>query len=233
MDIPTIDWSGETWRLREEWGDYHPSRTYQWTDPGATRVQDGHLVLKTHRNPRQFGDLTILTGTGLACAVRGTGRGSYKIVARLPRGPWLWPAFWLTSLDSWPPEVDVLEAYSGPRGGYLRPTIRRPLALFRAETNAYVGSPDSWHDLGARRGLLLRDPAKHYLEYRVDWLPDRLEIWWDERLVRTIRDKELLSQLDRAEGRVRPIINTNTQRQHDPDSPPTEFWVREYGHEPL
>ena len=32
--------------------------------------------------------------------------------AKLPYGDNLWPAFWMWSWDSWPPEIDIFEGYT-------------------------------------------------------------------------------------------------------------------------
>ena len=43
--------------------------------------------------------------------------GYYEITAELPTGTGAWPAFWLLPVDnSWPPEIDVLEAFGDQPG---------------------------------------------------------------------------------------------------------------------
>jgi beta-glucanase (GH16 family) len=41
--------------------------------------------------------------------------GYIQIIARMPTGNGLWPALWLAAANlTWPPEVDILEAWGGP-----------------------------------------------------------------------------------------------------------------------
>jgi beta-glucanase (GH16 family) len=51
--------------------------------------------------------------------------GFVQMVARVPYGNGLWPAFWLAASDKkWPPEVDVFEHWASEAdvGVYLHPT---------------------------------------------------------------------------------------------------------------
>ena len=42
----------------------------------------------------------------------------YKFECKLPKGVGLWPAIWLSCDKTWPPEIDILEAYSNEKGDY-------------------------------------------------------------------------------------------------------------------
>jgi hypothetical protein len=146
-----INWSGYEWRLQEEWGEYHPEHTYKWTDPSATQIlANGCLDLMTQHNPKQFGDLNIPTGCGMVCSVQGFGWGSFEIEAKLPTGMHLWPAFWLSPLDQWPPEVDVFEGYSTRKPNYRKFDLLNPLKWYKLESNAFVSKPG--HDSHWKEG---------------------------------------------------------------------------------
>lgn len=230
MEIEQINWSGYDWRLREEWGSYHPDHTYKWTDPEATEIRsDGILDLKTRHNPRQFGDLTIPTGCGLVCSIEGFDFGTFEIEAQLPYGKNLWPAFWLSPLDQWPPELDVFEGYSKKNPNYRNFDLFNPFKWYKIESNAFLSNPKPYRMLGARRGFLLKDPTKNFISYKVDWFPDKFVIYWDNRKVRTITDPELMKEFSQLRGRIRVLINTNVTREYIPEtSEVTHYLVKKF-----
>jgi beta-glucanase (GH16 family) len=112
----TIKWSGYNWITQERWGDIHPDKPYNWYDPSAVEVVGENLILKTHHNPKEFTinkkKIVSNYGVGLVSNTTKFGYGYFEIEAKLPTGRNLWPAFWMWSFDAWPPEIDILEAYS-------------------------------------------------------------------------------------------------------------------------
>lgn len=64
-------------------------------------------------------------------------KGDFQVPA--VRGAW--PAFWLTGVDSWPPESDILEFKGNPTNWYN--TFRTASDV--STTTVPVSSPGSWH----------------------------------------------------------------------------------------
>jgi beta-glucanase (GH16 family) len=224
-----ITWSGYEWRLQEEWGEYHPEHTYKWTDPSATQIlANGCLDLMTQHNPKQFGDLTIPTGCGMVCSVQGFGWGSFEIEAKLPTGMNLWPAFWLSPLDQWPPEVDVFEGYSTRKPNYKKFDLLNPLKWYKLESNAFVSKPEPYTKIGAKRGYMFQDPTKKFIKYRVDWKPNKFEVFWNNIKVRTFEDKLLMEEFNQLKGRVRVLINTNVLREYNPSTKEKSHYLVKY-----
>ena len=113
--MDTIKWSGYEWRLQERWGEIHPQKPTWWYDPSQVSIDSkGYLHLKTGHNPRYFPDLDLISpiGAGLISCTGEFSYGRFEIEARLPYGKSLWPAFWMWSYKSWPPEIDILEGFS-------------------------------------------------------------------------------------------------------------------------
>jgi hypothetical protein len=95
--------------------------------------------------------------------------GVFAISAKLPLGKGIWPAFWLLPADkSWPPEIDVMEVI-GLEPSTLYTSVHTNIP--RKET-AYGLGTDTHLDLSA---------AFH--EYAVDWGPEKIEWYFDRKLI--------------------------------------------------
>ena len=44
--------------------------------------------------------------------------------------------------------------------------------------------------------MMFKDPRKHFIKYACNWQKDKIERFYDNELVRTIRNKEVLKQMD-------------------------------------
>ena len=77
--------------------------------------------------------------------------GYVEIRAEIPKGDGLWPAFWmLPKDDTWPPEIDVLEAIGGEGPQYWASVHFGPTEPNGREMNR-VSAPalrDTFHDIG-------------------------------------------------------------------------------------
>lgn len=87
----------------------------QWYQPDAIDVRDGHLYITADRaepalsrEGKRFGYSSGLITTAASFHMT---YGYVEVRAQLPAGRGLWPAFWMLPVDqSWPPEIDILEA---------------------------------------------------------------------------------------------------------------------------
>jgi beta-glucanase (GH16 family) len=140
-------------------------------------VEDGHLVLEARRE--RFGPADY-TSASLVTKGRAEFRyGRIEVRAQLPRGRGLWPAIWTlgTSIDrvGWPAcgEIDIMENV-----GFAPERIHA-----NVHTQAYN------HVNGKGKGSSLVVPGVHdaYHVYAVEWGPDRLDFYVDDRLYFTFR----------------------------------------------
>jgi hypothetical protein len=95
--------------------------------------------------------------------------GVFAISAKLPLGRGIWPAFWLLPADkSWPPEIDVMEVIG-----------LEPGTLY---TSVHTNSPrkETAHGLGTNTHL---DLSAAFHEYAVDWGPEKINWYFDRKLV--------------------------------------------------
>lgn len=97
--------------------------------------------------------------------------GYFEMLARMPRGPGLWPAFWLLPLDlSWPPEIDIAEVL-----GADPTTLYTTVHAVVGGSNFQWGLPTSGPDLSAE-----------FHGYGVDWGPDSIDFYLDRLLVHSV-----------------------------------------------
>lgn len=228
-----IQWSGYEWLTQERWGDYHPDKPIVWYDPSQVLVEKEVLKLGVAYNPLVMEDLTIPFGVGLVSCTEKFTYGTFEIEARLPAGqPNAWPAFWMWSWESWPPEIDVIEAYSDSRGSYFNWSAGALLGKFwRCETNVHLGVQPRNYSLGAEKhAFSFRDPSKAWIRYRLEWSANRLGFYYNGKLVREVLDEESLSQLRGKTMNV--VINNSIQKVYPQTTKSYTFEVRSFTYKP-
>ena len=201
-----LTWSGYKWRKQEPWGLIHPDKAWNFYDHTAATVDDDNVLhLKTQYNPmnithRVDGKKVMYRpkyGVGLISSMEKFHHGYFEIEAKLPTGYALWPAFWLYG-SPWPPEIDIFEGYTGNRQDYLHFNIWNPLAYNKIQSCIHHGvvAEGTKTNIPARAGMIFKDPRKHFIKYACNWQKDIIEIYYDNRLVRTITDKQILKEMD-------------------------------------
>lgn len=224
-----MNWSGYEWITQERWGNIHPGKSFCWYDPSAVEIDErGLLHLKTHRNPKYFEDLNVVSkiGVGLVSCLTPFTYGSFEIECMLPTGKNLWPAFWMYSFDSWPPEIDVFEAYSNNKSNYCDFEIKNTLKFWNVKSCLHYGSQENHkHIKDEKHFFTFKNPAKNFIKYRCDWYPNKIEIFYNDKKVRVIEDGEILNQLKGKYMNV--IINNSINFNYDlSDTSISDFVVR-------
>lgn len=205
----TINWSGYEWITQQPWGSVHPSHPDWWYDPDAVDVRGTELVLKTIRSPKihKEKDIVSRVGAGLVTCTKRFGYGRFEIEAKLPKGPYLWPAFWMYSATTWPPEIDVFEGYTNRFGSYIDFTGSTLLGKWwNVKTNAHYDVTPHNKNVGAKKYWMgLTSPAKKYNRYAVDWNHNHISFYFNDNYVGGYTDPELLDWFRDAEMWV--VIN--------------------------
>tara|TARA_Y100000593_G_scaffold85957_1_gene163817 strand:+ start:1568 stop:2269 length:702 start_codon:yes stop_codon:yes gene_type:complete len=206
-----LTWSGYEWLPQERWGQIHPGKDFTWYDPSAIEINENNqLILKTHKNPKYFKELEVESPIGIGMVSNTTqfGYGYFEIEAKLPKGKHLWPAFWMWSFQSWPPEIDIFEGYTKNRNGYLRFNIRNPFAFWHVNTNIHLGKMPDNYSIGAKSHWMgFKDPKNNFIKYGCEWREDFIKIFYNGKLVRHITDEDVLSQM---RGKTMNIIINNS-----------------------
>lgn len=188
-------WSGYEWLGRLHYGFGHQNGRKFWQDPSASFIdgKTGHLHLLTHKNPMQFVTGFPTIGAGFAVSEMEFSYGTFEICCRLPKGKWLWPAFWGICKKVWPPEVDMFEGYSDENGSYKDFQWLNPFSRYAVRTNAWYGSIKDKKNIGARQhSSISKDPSSRFEYFKLLWKPSEMQIFFGNDLVRRINIKRLL-----------------------------------------
>jgi len=134
------------------------------------------------RKPRHGGGFT----SGSLVSKFGFTFGLLEVEARIDARKPYWPAIWTTgSQGDWPHngEVDLLEYYQSPG-----PTILANVAVggkhkWTAQWHATKTPMDQWPEdfFATEPGPPVGVPSDGWHTWRFLWMPDRLELWLDDR----------------------------------------------------
>lgn len=224
-----IKWQGYEWLTNERWGQFHPDKPIVWYDPSAVVINNNQtLILKTRPNPKDFDGINIPIGTGLISCTTEFGYGEFEIVAKLPSGPYTWPAFWMWSFDSWPPEIDIFEGYSNKKGSYFNWSLRSLIGKFWAvNSNIHLGSSPNNYMMGAKSHWLgWKRPNKTFNKYGCIWTENEIKILFNDKVVRTINDEKVIGQFRGKKMNV--IINNSIQEDYLKTNRPEHEMVVKY-----
>jgi hypothetical protein len=163
-------------------------------------------------------------GRAYASAIMSTGGrfsqryGYFEARIRFGAGTGLWPAFWMQPADgSWPPEIDIMEAYPNSNGASPGPSSYM--------SSLHYGPGHQVINLKTDLGHAIND---EWHTYGVDWRPDALRFTLDGEQValitENIPDKPMYLILDLAVGSWSTLADGTT-----PDRALMEIdWVRAY-----
>jgi beta-glucanase (GH16 family) len=95
--------------------------------------------------------------------------GYFEIRCKLPEGKGMWPAFWLVSRHSWPPEVDIFEIYTSHNARVIESNIH------------YLA--DNRHSSKMKK-TKIPDPRENFHVYAVEWQPELMIWYFDHQPIR-------------------------------------------------
>lgn len=101
--------------------------------------------------------------------------GYFEIRCKLPQGKGMWPAFWLVSRHSWPPEIDIFEIYTSVSAT----TLESNLHFFKKEKHT-----------SNMKKTKIPDAREDFHIYAVDWQPELLTFYFDGLAIRRQKIKK-------------------------------------------
>ena len=216
----------DEWRYGQVWGDFHSGNltTHYDVDGTYSYVSPEGLALEIRNSPktwikdelpewRRSKELpevfTIPIAIGIVNTKQSWQYGWFESWIKLPKGSPYWPAFWLTGANSWPPEIDILEAYSQHGETYESKTWwGKKRSNHKIQPNIHYGSTEN--DTKKMYGSWDVPVAKcteRFVQYACLWEKDRIEIYYDGNIVFKCTDPEILEWFNKENAQQSIILN--------------------------
>ena len=205
--------SSNRWRWGHPWGNVHAKQLWRYwpkrLDPVAQLVYKCYegLALELRNIPRTLRrqdqpewlqknlpqEWRPTWATGLISTRAAWKWGWFEAQIKLPTEIGMWSAFWLSGQESWPPEIDIFEAYTqqDPNVIQVCPNLHYKLDGVKLDAGGPV--------------IPVKSPNKRWVQYACHWTPERIQIYYDGNLVWTCSDPMVLAAL----GKKQYIILNN------------------------
>lgn len=229
MDKKIFEWNGYEWQTEERWGDMHPDKPWARYSSNCVKInKKGDLELSVSK---------LVDGAfsmGLVSSTENNPKfsyGTYSFTAKLPRGKNLWPALWMWGWDNWPPELDVMEAWSNKCGGYY----------FRYRFS-HVTNCVHWHELNKHKADFLEFnkffpfhlPQYTFNDYTMIWLPNFIAFYFNGKLMRVFEDRETLDWINNHNTNgMNVIMNLYPTEDYKEGNMKSPLVVRDFIYEPM
>ena len=204
-----FDWKGYGWMNGQPWGVAHSDKNQLWysNEDCVKKDHNDNLILSVVDDAKYFdGDInhTKPYGCGYISTLERFRFGHFEFKYILPIGVHLWPAIWLSGWDNWPPEIDIVEGWSGE--GYFcknKPNYKKFIGLNRIHPGVFYGR-DGDNVFGKGYGNFGTNNLTYQWyqnlkkENRCDlfWYPDSVKVYYNFHKVMDINDKNILNGLD-------------------------------------
>jgi hypothetical protein len=177
----------DKWLKTMYYGHLHPDDLWYASEDCVEFSSEG---LKLHQ---RFNNRTVeywdgktyntILDNGYLTSIDPYGYGLYEWNVILPKGANQWPALWLTGFDSWPPEIDVVEAYSDANGKYNN----------RLNTNIHYGVIGDKYDISGRKSLSFKESElDEPINFKLIFEENLICIYVNNFLVRRIKNKKIM-----------------------------------------
>jgi len=184
----------EVWRVGQPWGRFNPGALHQYYGDSQVQVKNGLLYLSNEYKPKVFkhadSQISIPYAVGLINSDKSftPKYGYFELRCKMPSGPAIWCAFWLTGKYHWPPEIDIFENYGGASGSTVnRQTQSIHWGVSGAESRAFI----------TRSAKIYPKKDTTFHIYGCQWTPKAIRFYTDGKLIRYQRvNKKMQAWLD-------------------------------------
>lgn len=228
----------EEWHYGQPWGDFHPGHLNQYYDTTGqlSYVAPQGLILELRKLPKKFikkqlpdwrqddrlpDEFTIPVGIGLIASKQAWKYGWFEAWIQLPKGQSYWNAFWFSGKNSWPPEIDVFEAYSDEGPNYdanlFGRWFKRPNR--KIQPNLHYGVVEE----GTKTQYLpynvpVWNATERLVQYVCHWESDFIKIYYDGVLVFECTDPKVLKWYN-GERDEQHVVLGHGLHEHYPENP--------------
>lgn len=212
--METVTWGGYDWYTRPLWGQHHPAEKHTWYDPDCIKLQDdGSIVLDIHYNPRTFIDndgnkVTKDFGVVQMRTIREFTYGTFEWEMKTMEGKYVWPALWLASNYSWPPEIDCMEGWSNENANFTKRLFWvniKPTMHWSENCDPKNGE----HKSDNRKNICrCRIKQNDFNKYKVVWAPDYVDVYYNDYKVKRFTNKEMLAHFNKPEVHMHVLMSS-------------------------
>lgn len=200
-------WKNMSWEIGMRWGDHHPDPVNKdWYGEKSVSIVDNEIHLNILKLPKYFDDINSVRQfcSGCVSSIGQVHYGRYHFEYTLPLGRHICPAIWLYSAKHWPPEIDIMEGWTGNKTicGRVRRDYRGAIpwkneifpSLHYSEGG--VAKCLTLHDGLLHGTMACKQPTEGRCTCDMTWSKDKIEIMYDGRLVVKYTDKKIMSLVD-------------------------------------
>lgn len=225
----------EKYHISQPWGDFHPNHLHQYhgkTDEFVYLTSEG-LNLGIKNEPKTFvkkdlyewqqapqlpEEFTIPVGIGLVVTKQSWQYGWFESWIKLPEGIYYWPAFWLSGANSWPPEIDIFEAYSDESAKYGKRMLRDLIIKddWKIQPNIHYGNVEQ----GTKKqygsyNVPIKFVTERFVQYICHWEKDFIRIYYDGVLVLECTNPDVLKWFNEEKSQMNIILNQGFMDEKD------------------
>lgn len=191
----------------------HPDNPYMYIDGDCVINDDNNVYLKIQHKPTSLKwwskdwkekiEYNPTIACGLIKSIETIPvNSSIECEVYMPYGVNLWPSFWLTACDDWPPEIDIFEGYTDEKGSYedkLKLHWKFPFLYkdIRMESNVHYKNPkhEQIGPKGDHKSFFKLPLNLNLNHFKCEWREDSIKFYINGKLHRIITNKKVLNNM--------------------------------------
>ena len=195
----SFKWCGYNWKPEMSGGRIiNINKPWMWYSTDIIRVYEGGVLeLWLRKNPKKVKywdgntyepDFEVATMR----SVEDFSYGSFSASIMMPAGTSLWSSFWTSGSENWPPEIDIVEAWSGDDKYFKWFTSQAPFISpsWKTTTNVHFNNDKLEHNSVGSKNISWfkqnNDPTENWITYKCDWKPSSITFYVNNKEIRKI-----------------------------------------------